>query len=234
MSPRQEQILRTIVETYSATAEPVSSQFLSERFNVSSATVRNDMAVLERGDYITHQHTSAGRIPTERAYRWYVNHLNQDQTTPQAGHAAQAIERRIRDIDVAEEAIKEATESLSKVTGNLAVATLPGQVYRYGLSNLMSQPEFMSFQRLHEMARIVDYLDDWMGDLELTSPIDVLIGRDNPLGKLSNTSAIIAQFRSPFSEQSYIGLIGPVRQNYPYVMHLVEHVGRALEEAINE
>ena len=70
-------ILRAIVEEYIATAMPVGSSHIanSQEFAVSSATVRNDMAALEREGFLTHPHTSAGRIPTDKGYRFFVDNL---------------------------------------------------------------------------------------------------------------------------------------------------------------
>jgi heat-inducible transcriptional repressor len=84
LTPRQQTILNLIVHTYVATAAPVSSKALLETagLNVSSATVRNDMAVLEEQGFLTHPHTSAGRIPTDKGYRYFVERLLGDVELP--------------------------------------------------------------------------------------------------------------------------------------------------------
>ena len=77
LDDRKTAILRAIVEEYIATAMPVGSSHIanSQEFAVSSATVRNDMAVLEREGFLAHPHTSAGRIPTDKGYRFFVDNL---------------------------------------------------------------------------------------------------------------------------------------------------------------
>ncbi len=77
LDDRKTAILRAIVEEYIATASPVGSSHIakSQEFAVSSATVRNDMAALEREGFLTHPHTSAGRIPTDKGYRFFVDNL---------------------------------------------------------------------------------------------------------------------------------------------------------------
>jgi heat-inducible transcriptional repressor len=84
LTPRQQTILNLIVHTYVATAAPVSSRALLEAggWNVSSATVRNDMALLEELGYLTHPHTSAGRVPTDKGYRYFVERLLGDVELP--------------------------------------------------------------------------------------------------------------------------------------------------------
>jgi heat-inducible transcriptional repressor len=84
ITPRQQTILSFVIRTYVATAQPVSSKALLEISNmdVSSATVRNDMALLEELGYLTHPHTSAGRIPTDKGYRFFVERLLGDVALP--------------------------------------------------------------------------------------------------------------------------------------------------------
>ena len=79
LDERKAAILRAIVEEYVETAQPVGSQRVagSRKLGVSSATVRNEMTVLEREGYIAQPHTSAGRIPTDRGYRYFVDHFTQ-------------------------------------------------------------------------------------------------------------------------------------------------------------
>src|SRR5262245_29852933 len=77
MTDRQKQILCAVVEQYAEVASPVGSSLLAKVFNVSSATIRSEMAELEHLDYITQPHTSAGRVPTDKGYRFYVNHLSE-------------------------------------------------------------------------------------------------------------------------------------------------------------
>lgn len=75
MGDRQEELLRIIVETYIKTFKPVSSKSLVDKFKVSSATIRNDMAMLEDRGLIEKEHSSSGRIPSEAGYKYYVNNL---------------------------------------------------------------------------------------------------------------------------------------------------------------
>src|SRR3990167_1151722 len=77
MTPRQEKILHAIVEYYAHSAAPVGSLGLARKFSYSPATIRSEMAELEHLGYITHPHTSAGRVPTDKGYRHYVDYLQQ-------------------------------------------------------------------------------------------------------------------------------------------------------------
>ena len=75
MDNRQEELLKTIVESYITTVKPVGSKALCKKFKLSSATIRNEMAVLERLGYLEKNHISSGRIPSEKGYKYYVDNL---------------------------------------------------------------------------------------------------------------------------------------------------------------
>src|SRR5215470_10578504 len=97
MTQRQQDILIAIVEQYAEVASPVGSTLLAKLFNVSSATIRAEMAELERHDYITQPHTSAGRVPTDKGYRYYVNNLNEmDGKQLAEGRAEKALAARVQ------------------------------------------------------------------------------------------------------------------------------------------
>ncbi|HEV7180327.1 MAG TPA: heat-inducible transcriptional repressor HrcA [Candidatus Baltobacteraceae bacterium] len=126
LDKRKAYILATVVYEYIATAEPVGSNTLTQKYNlgVSSATVRNDMAELEASGYLVQPHTSAGRIPSDAGYRTYVD----DLMTPE--HLANNDRRRIRDElrDVSrelDEIIDQATRLLGRLSNNLAFVTKP-------------------------------------------------------------------------------------------------------------
>src|SRR4051794_18359002 len=110
MTSRQERILQAIVEQYAEVASPVGSSLLSKAFNVSSATVRSEMAELERLGFIHQPHTSAGRIPTDKGYRYYVNEIvNADASgigKKETGRTARALTARVQSGGLPEQTIR--------------------------------------------------------------------------------------------------------------------------------
>jgi heat-inducible transcriptional repressor len=230
MTPRQEQILHAIVETYARTAEPVGSMALCEQFETSSATIRAEMAALESYGFIMQPHISAGRVPTDKGYRAYVNSLG--EPLHDTRHE-KALARRIRSAGEVERAIKNAVESLAHVTSNLGLGTIAGNLYLSGMASLFQQPEFRTGTGVHEIARLLDSLEEWLEEAAPGDPISVYIGRENPIGRSSGATLIISRFDSPYSARSYVGVLGPTRQNYGPVIGLVQYTGKLLEEAVN-
>lgn len=235
MTERQAQILAAIIEQYAEVASPVGSLMLAKIFNVSSATIRAEMGKLEEVGYITQPHTSAGRIPTDKGYRFYVNQLTEGAPGNPAGidRTARAIDTRLTRAGRPEMAIRAVVDTLVELTQNVGLATIGDQLYLSGFGRLFMQPEFMqAVGPVHEVARLLDNLEPWLREAAPNEPLSVYIGRENPIGKSSGCSLIISKFRSPFSDQSYIGVLGPTRQSYRQVMNLVAHAGRALEETL--
>jgi len=230
MTPRQEQILHAIVETYAKTAEPVGSMALCEQFDTSSATIRAEMAALESLGYIMQPHISAGRVPTDKGYRAYVNSLEEPEHDSR--HEL-ALAKRIKNAGEAERAIKNAVESLAHVTSNLGLGTIGGNLYMSGMASLFQQPEFYGGSKAYEVARLLDSLDEWLEEAAPNDPISVYIGRENPIGRSSGATLIISRFESPYSSRSYVGVLGPTRQNYGPVIGLVQYTGQLLEETLN-
>lgn len=246
LTQRQEGILFAIIEEYAEVATPVGSVTLAKLFNVSSATIRAEMARLEEYGYIAQPHTSAGRVPTDAGYRYYVNVLSErpeevethgklhsgaeDEKPLERGQ--RVLEVRISSQTRADFAIRGAVDSLVELTGNLGLATIGDQLYISGISRLFTQPEFLDSQRVQAVAELLDNLEPWLREAAPGQPLNIFIGKENPIGKTSGVSLIISRFRSPYSDRSYIGVLGPTRQNYAKVMSLVRRAGGMLEAAL--
>lgn len=232
MTERQRKILSAIIEQYAEVASPVGSTLLAKLFGVSSATIRAEMADLERMGYIGQPHTSAGRIPTDKGYRFYVNSLAEQSEIDSPRRTTRALNARVQSSNLPERTIKNAVDTLVDLTHNLGLATIGNQLYMSGLGNLFGQPEFTTAGQAQQVARLLDNLEPWLNEAALNQPLNVYIGQENPIGRSAGCSLIISRFRSPYSDKSYIGVLGPTRQSYRSVMNLVRKTGETLEEVL--
>ncbi|HEY8451089.1 MAG: heat-inducible transcriptional repressor HrcA [Micromonosporaceae bacterium] len=125
LDERKLEVLKAIVEDYVATSEPVSSRALVERhnLNVSPATIRNDMAVLEEEGYIRQPHTSAGRVPTNRGYRLFVDRLS--RIKPLSPAERRAIERFLAGAVDLDDVVYRTVRLLAQLTRQVAVVQYP-------------------------------------------------------------------------------------------------------------
>lgn len=125
LSGRKKDILQLLVQTYISCGEPVGSKTLSQGLagKLSPATIRNTMAELEDSGYLTHPHTSAGRVPSEKAFRFYVNLI------PESTRVDKASERRIvqvlEDSDTPDELMSKTSFLLSEISKNIGIVIAP-------------------------------------------------------------------------------------------------------------
>lgn len=233
MTNRQQNILSAIIEQYAEVASPVGSTLLAKLFGVSSATIRAEMVELERGGYITQPHTSAGRVPTDKGYRYYVNVVSaeSDNITPDR-RTEKVLAARVKVGGVPDKTIRNTVDTLVELTHNLGLATIGDQLYMSGLGNLFGQPEFIDGSQVQQVAQLLDNLEPWLREAAPNEPLSVYIGGENPIGRSAGCTLIVSRFRSPFSDRSYIGTLGPTRQSYRDVMTLVSRAGHELEEVL--
>jgi heat-inducible transcriptional repressor len=125
LSVRERQVLAAVIQSYVATAEPAGSRTLSRKFGlgVSAATIRNTMSDLEEKGFLFHPHTSAGRVPTQKAYRLYVDSLV--QVGPLAQSERDRLTEELAGASTIEAILRRAAQSLGVLTQELGVAIGP-------------------------------------------------------------------------------------------------------------
>ncbi|MFQ9893898.1 MAG: heat-inducible transcriptional repressor HrcA [Emergencia sp.] len=128
LTERKLKILQAIISDYVSSAEPVGSRTLSKRFDlgISPATIRNEMSDLEEMGFLTHPHTSAGRVPSDKAYRLYVNNLmeKRELTQVEKNFIAERLKANVNEFD---DTIKHAARLLSEITSLTSFAMTPSQ-----------------------------------------------------------------------------------------------------------
>ena len=138
-------------------------------------------------------------MPTDAGYRYYVNSLENGGSEREESEnrrksferGTHAIEVRVSSQSQADAAIRRAVDSLVELTGNLGLATIGGQLYLSGISQLFTQPEFMDTRRVQAVAKLLDNLEPWLREAAPGEPLNIFIGQEIPIGKNSEVSLII-------------------------------------------
>jgi len=233
LSVRRTRVLNALVDEYVLTISPVSSSVLAERYltDVSSATIRNELLGLESAGLAFAPHTSAGRIPTNLGYRYFVNYLllrplsllestsSNDLETlfDTATDIAAAIALSTQNLPLfGVSRIRQVLEALSELTGQLALffdreASL-GLVVR-GLSRLLTQPEFSDSSRLLPLMMLIEEQDVLIRKMEeglTAADLSILIGLE-PQGILADYTLLA---RRAIGQTAILGLLGPTRMGY--------------------
>lgn len=337
LSDRQKIILSLIVHEHTRTAQPVGSKSLIEQYNlkISSATVRNEMNMLEEMGFLRQPHTSAGRVPTEEGYRFFVGNLVQHTSLPSAtrntiahqfyqsrkgldhwlplaasvlANQSQAvsivtaphsenitfkhleliatrgnqvllvlvlvggeIQQQILSFDdihsqeqlsqlaqqvnhICENRSLEQIKALTPVNSpnlklvldavvdqlSLANQLVTGELYLDGLSNLLSEPEFIDLQAESSPIRLLEerpLLDDLISRTVLSEDIGgvrVLIGGEGTWQELQNCTVILTRYGIPDQFSGTLGILGPMRMPYGQTISVVRYVGELMSDLVTE
>jgi|SRR6185369_2405990 len=236
LNDRQKQVLSAIVELYTKTALPIGSQVLLEQFDfqVSSATLRNDMALLEEEGYLYQPHISAGRIPTDKGYRTYVEEMMQEETLTrkeQAHLQKELLMLRAKHVRLSRTTAK----LLAALSGNLAVSGIieNNDVYDFGMKELMEKPEFQEIDELGRIVETLDSLDEKLDVLMLRlkdGETQIFIGNENPLKGIDNCSMVVAPYRTE-EGRGLLAIIGPKRMDYAKNKSLIEYMRKLLSSS---
>lgn len=221
MNERQSRLLQAIIDEFITTALPVGSKQIVEKgyFDVSGATVRNEMQILAEEGFIVQPHTSSGRIPTAQGYRMYVReHMKPTAHEKQVRKQFETLkEQYMQRKD--QEFVYDAVAMLSRMTPNVVFATVPhkDRVFYLGLCNVLRQPECLIDPRM--ASGIAEVLEEsfstLMDSMQIDEKIRYYIGDENAFEQISSCSVMITSYNVRGTEGA-IGILGPMRMDYSY------------------
>lgn len=222
MEERKQHILRLIIEEYIEHAEPVGSQFLVEEgsLEVSAPTIRNEMRELEEQGYLTHPHTSSGRIPTEKGYMFYVENLMQPKAVSKSMIAD--MEAVVTDVKEYRQRVKNIAKYIAeKVQSAIVVAFDEDTIYYTGISNMFSQPEFRDYAYAVKVSSIFDQCEErieTMYEMLTSEKPSILIGEQNPFGEMCGLVG------GRLDENTAFSILGPTRMNYAFDHSIISYL----------
>lgn len=238
MNNRQEKILAAIIEEYTQTAIAVGSQVLVSKygFKVSPATIRNDMMTLEEEGYLYQPHISAGRIPSDKGYRYFVEEMMKEKELTK--EEQQKMQREFLKLKAQNKRLTRTTAKLlSHMSGNFAVSSLDeGEEFAdFGMRELMEAPEFQEMDEMCRVVEMLDYIDEKFD--KLTAGIKdgetkIYIGKENPIDPKSNCSMIVSPYKLKTGEKGILALIGPKRMAYAKNKSMIEYVKKLLGNSL--
>jgi heat-inducible transcriptional repressor len=238
LGARKAQVLRAIVHDYIRTGEPVGSGAVASRpgIDVSPATVRSEMSALEELGFLTQPHTSAGRVPTDLAYRFYVDHLPRPPglSPPQRVEIDGFFQEAPPEV---EELARRTAVLLSRVTRYGAIAEPPHahHVFIGGVANIARDE---AFERRETLTRLFEVLEQEEALLRMLRAMSseagvvVRIGRENPIRALREASLVVAPYRVGGEPAGTVAVLGPTRMAYPVAMAAADAVARRLSGTI--
>ena len=231
MKERTLQVLSALIQDFVITATPVASNKLLQNHNikVSSATIRNEFAKLEEIGLIHSPHVSAGKVPTEKGYRFYVDQMLQDERAE--AQVQEALQKHITQykLNKRKESVFDTIQLLARLSGNIGFATInDDRTFYIGLSNVLRSPEFMA--QPEEGAQIVEVFEGRERFQQIIESLNVpeqqtkiFIGEENLIEEMTSCSVIVHKFTHD-DIQGYIGILGPMRMRYAFNKALIENL----------
>jgi len=240
LTSRQTQILKTIIDEYITTAEPVGSEAMDKKYNlgVSPATIRNEMVTLTKAGYLKQPHASAGRIPTPTAMKFYINQLMEEKQMSLVDEV-KAKEEVWDSRDDIDELMDGATHALAARTKSLSVAALKDKKNRFwqaGQSYIFQNPEFADLRACQNLFSIFEEFDKmdrlFFGMTQAASPLEVLFGEEIGWPELAPAGIVATHFNIK-GKPGALGVIGPARSDYGTVIPILRYFGNLIEEVAN-
>ena len=230
ITDRQKQILNKLIEEYISSAQPVSSQSLEEKysFGFSPATIRGEMYKLTEAGYISQPHTSAGRTPTDKGYRFYVDNILKERKAKKEEKEFKWIKEELEDEIKLFQLI---TKDLAEASSALAFTwNLNERIFwKDGWGRIFKEPEFKETDLLGSFTSFLDDFEKDIQDFELDSDFKVFIGQENPFNKSKDFSIIISQCTFPKREKGFLGIVGPKRMAYKKSINSINNLREILK-----
>ncbi|MFH1691951.1 MAG: hypothetical protein ABIC68_05240 [Candidatus Omnitrophota bacterium] len=236
-SARKKEILSAVIETYLRTAQPVSSEVLrkSPGIELSSASVRNAMSELEEMGYLTHPHTSAGRVPTDEGYRYYINVLMKKQQLMEreADYIDRIYDLKVKELD---DLLRETSRILSDFTHYASLVYFDDageRVYSEGMRHILDHPEFNDLRRAQMVFEILEKKEELLGLIgkSFSDQTVVYIGKESACQHMEHCSVVVSRYDGDSSHEcrGRLALVGPRRMAYDRVIPLMDYLCEVIE-----
>lgn len=227
---RKDVVLGFVIEQYIKNLSPVGSAFLAKecRLDWSSATIRNILAELEEDGFLTHPHTSAGRIPTQRGYRYYVDHLM---------HEIQLLEeekKRIhqeyrQNVNELEKLVEKTSRIVSEVTHYTSIISVDGwdnKIICRGVNLVVGAPELQDIQKIQNLLKVLDEKERILHVInrDLQHKIDIYIGQEIACKEIESCSLAVCSYRTKRGPSGRIAVLGPTSMDYERVVSALGYI----------
>ena len=229
ITERQKEILDSVIGEYIKLAQPISSQLLEKKydFGICPATIRIEMQKLTDKGFLFQPHTSAGRVPTDKGLRLFVDNL---------------LEKELEDFEIASwfkdededdiKFIQNLTKNLAHISGALALGYLEKEnvFWKEGWEEVLKEPEFGEKDFALNFAEFLENFENNIGNFEINSGIKIYIGKENPFKKAKDFTVITSKCHLPAGDEAILSLLGPKRMAYDKNISLINSLTKILEK----
>ncbi len=234
ITARQGDILKSIVSEYIQFAKPVSSHLLEKKycFNICPATIRIEMQKLTDNDFLCQPHTSAGRVPTNKGYRFFVDNFLTESVIENSSDirsAKKTIKKQSKNIF---NLIAKTTEILAELSSSFVVAGSfkKGFFSKYGWEQILKEPEFEDRDFLLDFVEFLTCFEKDIQDIEINCEPRIYIGEESAINKSAGFSIVFSKCIFPENDNGFISILGPTRMSYSKNIGLIYSLTKLLKE----
>ncbi len=236
---RRRAVLTATINRYIKEAIPVASEDVARDFDLSSATIRNIFGELEEEGYLTHPYTSAGRIPTYKGWRCYVDSLI-STVTPQLlnGEKKQIVNEYKSKVYRLENLLEKTSEIISTVTHYVGITSFLGwqdKFFYRGMSFILEQPEFQDFKRMQLLIKVFEERSHLLSILKrnLKEKVKIYIDQDLGYSEMENFALVISSYSVKDKPKGRLAVLGPVRMEYNHIISALEYISEVLTDTLS-
>ena len=224
--------MEKIIEEYVSSAQPISSQLLEEKYDlgICPATIRNEMQKLTEAGFIFQPHTSAGRVPTDKGYRLFVNELLEEDDLNEKESAFDNLDKK--ELNSTIQLIHFLTKSLAEGSSNLAFSYLFSEKvsWKEGWEKILQEPEFKETGIISDFTRFLDFFESSIEETEIGTEVNVYIGRENPFIDSNNFSMVVSRCSFPKKGEGVLAILGPKRMSYKKNICFLNNIIKSLAD----
>ncbi|MCM8787134.1 MAG: hypothetical protein NC935_03675 [Candidatus Omnitrophica bacterium] len=215
---RESEILNFIIKSYIEESKPISSNYLCERYNLpySSATIRNIMESLEKKGFLSHIHTSSGRVPTKKAFKKYTENIKNEDFIKDYKVSLDFYSQQFLELENYINYILDALSNLSGYTSLVAFERQEAHLFFKGIRFILEQPEFEDIHRIRNLFYTLEVKISQLQEIlfrYLDEKLTILVGDEIGFEEISDCSLLVSGIRAEDFAFA-LALLGPMRMNY--------------------
>ncbi len=235
---RRRAVLSAAINRHIHDAEPVASDDIADEFDLSSATIRNIFVELENSGFLTHSHTSGGRIPTDKGYRYYVDSLVSqiELLDAEKERITREYQHQMRRLDEALERTSEVVSVITHYAGIVSFLDWHDRLFYKGISSILEQPEFQSIEKMRILMKMIEDKQNLLDIInrDTSDKVQVYIGSELGCPGMQNCSLVVSSFQIKHKPSGRLAVLGPARMEYRKIIPTLEYVSEVLNEVLDE
>ncbi len=236
LTDRQKNILEIVIREHIDSAAPISSKFIEEEYELgfSPATIRGELFELVEKGYLYQPHTSSGRVPTDKGYRFFVDLLSEGEAKYLESQLGKEIKKMRREVEDKVQFMREFTRYLAQTSSTLTVSYFPKDqlILKEGWGDVLRDPDFTDIEKVHDFMGLVNDFEENIDSFlleENPGTTRVYIGSESPFYKKDNFSVLISPCKI-MKGKGLLAIMGPKRMPYEKNIKLVESIIKILKE----